>query len=1076
MPATRAAMVAADAATREAMTRGAAVIYQAPLFDGTFLGRADFLRRVETPSASWPWSYEVVDTKLALSPKAYFILQLCNYSEHVARLQGTPPRFAHLVLGSDIETAFRVDDYAAYYRRLKRAFLARAVDPPEAYPAEVPHCAICRWSRACDDVRERDEYLGLIAWMRGSQIARLTAAGLTTISALAAATDEQRPPGMTPESFATLRAQARLQARQRAAFAAQRPPAESYFYELLDHDAGNGFERLPAPDAGDLYFDMEGDPLYTPEGGLEYLFGVYAPSEGAYHAWWARDLGHERAAFEAFIDFVVERRARYPNLHVYHYAPYETVALRRLMGAYGTREDALDDLLRGEVFIDLFAVVRQALRISQPGYSIKKLEPFYGMVRTTDVRRGDDSIVMFETWLAGGDDAILNDIERYNEDDCVSTHRLHGWLLERRRERAAMLGRELPWRTPPREHEPDAAAPADDAAARLLAGVPAILRRADLDAAADDVRVRWLLGHALQYHRREAKPAWWKVFDREENVDRLIEFDHEAIGGLTLCTDVPPYKNAPRERNWTHTYAFPEQQHHLGSGQPRCPVAKAPAGTLVRIDDDTNRLALKVSGALRPDRITALIPGAPLDTRAQRGAIERIARAELDGALAATYPAIADLLLRAVPRLRDRARGARLQPAAVTGAAVADLIAALDDSYLFVQGPPGSGKSTMGGDAIATLIAAGKKVGIVSRSHAAVHALLQKVERAADARGISFAGFYKHSDDDDAYVSPLPTAMIVNVTTNAEIATQPHQLAGGTPWLFARADLDHAYDVLVIDEAGLLSIADALACATAARNVVLLGDPLQLAQVSQGTHPLGTGISVLEHLLGEAHTVAPDRGVFLDVSFRMHPAICAFISNRVYDDRLHAAPQTVGNAVTSEGLGGAGLRYLPVAHTANTRESEEEADAIAAAIALLVEGTVAVRGEPLRRLTAADILIVTPYNAQRRRIAQTLAARGLPRVAVGTVDKFQGQEAPVVFYSLATSSTDDMPRDMSFLFEKNRLNVAVSRAQCLSVLVCSPDLLEARCRTPQEIALASLLCDVVERAHEGHRDALFEVS
>ncbi len=927
----------------------------------------------------------------------------------------------------------------------------------------MPHCAICAWAPSCEAVREGDDYLGLVAWMRQGQIDRLTAAGIATIPQLAAARDDRRPFGMAQTSFETLRAQARLQAKQRAAFAAKRPRAECYSYELLASETGSGFERLPEPDAGDVYFDMEGDPLYTPERGLEYLFGVYAPAEDAYTAYWAQNAALERAAFERFIDFIVARRERYPAMHVYHYAPYETVAIRRLMGAYGTREAEVDALLRGQVFIDLYAVVRQAVRISQPGYSIKKLEPFYGMERTTEVRRGDDSIVMFESWLASGDDAILRDIERYNEDDCVSTHRLHGWLLERRREREAQTGVPLAWRAAPEppkvEDEPE-----NEQAARLLDGVPAFLRRSDLAAATDDVRLRWLLGHALQYHRREAKPAWWKIYDRYENPDQLTEFDHEAIGGLELCADVAPYKKKG-ERNPTYTYAFPEQMYNLGSSSPYCPHAQTGAGTIVQIDDDRNRVAIKVAGSIAPGALRALIPGPPIGTKPQREAIARVARAYEAGTLGRDYPAIEDLLLRRAPRFAGRARGAVLQPQTVTSEALAALIGDLDGSYLFLQGPPGSGKSTSGGEAIAMLLAAGKKVGIVSRSHAAVHNLLHKVELAAASRNLTFRGFYKHSDADDAYVSPLATPMIVNTTGNADVETQPHQLAGGTAWLFAREQLDRAYDVLVIDEAGLLSIGDAIACATAARNVVLLGDPLQLAQVSQGSHPLGTGLSVLEHLLGEAHTVAPDRGVFLDVSYRMHPDICAFVSSRVYDGRLRPGPATPAHAVSARGLGGSGLRYVPVAHAGNARESAEEADTIAGAVARLLDGgSVTAMGKPPRALTAADILIVTPYNAQRRRIVRALADRGLPPVAVGTVDKFQGQEAPVVFYSMATSSTDEMPRDMSFLFEKNRLNVAISRAQCLSVLVCSPDLLEARCRTPQEIALASLLCDFVERA------------
>jgi uncharacterized protein len=1062
---TLAGLTAADAATLDAMASGARIIYQATFFDGTFLGRADFLRRVETPSATWTWSYEVIDTKLALAPKAYFLLQLCNYSEHLERLQGTAPAFGHLVFGSNVEQAYRIADYAAFYRHQKRTFLERVAVPDAAYPHEVGHCAVCRWTQTCEATRERDDYLGLVAWMRQGQIAKLAAAGITSIPTLAAASDDQRPFGMTEQSFATLRHQARLQQKQRVAFATVPLPEERYFSELLDHEAGRGFEQLPQPDAGDVYFDMEGDPLYTPERGLEYLFGVYLADERAYRAFWAHSLADERAAFEQFVDLIVERRRRFPNMHVYHYAPYETTALRRLMGVYGTREDEIDDLLRGQVFVDLFAVVRQSIRISQPSYSIKKLEPFYGMVRTTEVRRGDDSIVMFESWLVDHDDAILRDIERYNEDDCVSTWMLHRWLLKRRADCEAAVGHPLAWRPEP-EPRTSEDVPADDLASRLLDGLPAPESEAELRSAAPDVRMRWLLGNLLNYHRREAKPAWWKLFDRFENVDRLTEFDHEAIGGLALCSDVAPFKVGARGRNFVYTYAFPDQLHNLGSGNPYCPYAQQPAGEVVRIDDDANRLELKLHSELVPTAIRALIPGGPLGTKTQEAALERIARAYDAGTLATTYPAINDLVLRAAPRLRSHPRGTRLQPDDVTSAAIVALVDALDDSYLFLQGPPGSGKSTKGGEAIADLIAAGKRVGIVSRSHKAVHHLLQKVEQVAHARGQRFTGFYKHSKEEDAYVSRLTAPMIVSTDKNALIEEQEHQLVGGTPWLFTRENLDQAYDVLVIDEAGLLSLGDAIACATAARNVVLLGDPLQLAQVSQGSHPVGTSASVLEHLLGPDHTVRPDRGVFLDVSYRMHPAICEFISTSIYDGRLTAGPSTANNRVDAPGVSGAGLRFIPVVHAANGRESQEEADAIADAVTELLRGTVTLFDKPARDLEPHDILIVTPYNAQRRRIAQTLAARGLPPVSVGTVDKFQGQEAPVVFYSMATSSTADMPRDMGFLFEKNRFNVAISRAQCLSIVVCSPELLEARCRTPQDMLLANLLCAFAEKAAE----------
>ncbi|HTU82331.1 MAG TPA: TM0106 family RecB-like putative nuclease [Candidatus Acidoferrales bacterium] len=1054
----------AERATFEAMQSGASIIYQATFFDGRFLGKADFLRRIERPSADWPWSYEVIDTKLALVPKPYYLIQLSNYTEHVARLQGSVPARMHVVLGSGQERSFRTDDFAAYYRHVKERFV-QCMDAPPAntYPFETEHCSVCRWLVRCERQRDRDDHLSVVANVRRDQIAKLEAAGIPTLTALASAPDEARPFGMMESTFEKLRGQARLQHHARS--------TGEMIYELLDHDSGAGFELLPRPDPGDVFFDIEGDPLYAPERGLEYLFGVYLPLEGEYRAWWARSDRDERAAFEALMDFLTERRAAFPEMHVYHYADYETTALRRLMGFYATRERALDDLLRGETFVDLYTVVRQALRISQPSYSIKRLETFYGLSRSTGVKRGDDSIVMFESWLASGDETILHDIERYNEDDCRSTWMLREWLLERRRERESAIGRCLAWSQPRAAEAPDDG-DRSELAARLLDGLPAPRSLREIRQAADSIRGRWLLGHLLDYHAREAKPAYWRLYDRYKNVDRLLEFDHEAIGELKLRGDIPPERD---KHSFVYTYAFPVQQHNLGNDQPFCPDAKCGAGKIVAVDEQNQLLRIKLSKAIVPERLRALIPPGPMATGLQRNAIARIAEAYLDGTLPERHPATLSLLLGRRPRFsteRDR-----VQPATVDARSVSELVASLEGSHLVVQGPPGSGKSTIGASFIVDLLAAGKRVGVLANGHKAIHNLLRKVEETAVLRGTSFRGVQKFTKENEGsrYESPLGVPMVRPVADAKEILEAPHELAAGTPWLFSRDDLTGRYDVLVVDEAGQISLADAVACSPCARNIVLLGDPLQLAQVAEGSHPLGTDLSVLEHLLAGDETVDPKRGVFLDVSYRMHPAICEFVSRIVYDGRLHAAPRCGANRVEDSGLSGSGLRYLPVVHDHNYRSSVEEADAIAEAIAGLLRGTVVVGDAAPRPIGAGDVLVVSPYNAQRKCLRQRLVDAGIEGVAVGTVDKFQGQEAPVVFYSMATSSGAYLPRDLEFLFEKNRLNVAISRAQCLTVLVCSPLLLELRCKTPEQMSLVNLLCAYVESAAPVQRAGAIQI-
>jgi predicted RecB family nuclease len=1076
-PNTPAGLYAAEAATLAAMAAGAQIIYQATFFDGRFVGHADFLRRIERPCARWAWSYEVIDTKLALSPKPYFIIQLCNYSEHLERLQRTPPEHGYVVFGNGQERPFRIAAYGAYYRHLRDSFLQWTQTAQSAYPLEVPHCVTCVWSDDCEARREADDHLSLVAGIRGVQIGKLQDALVTTMTGLAEATG--RPHRMSDATFVNLKTQAKLQVEQRRAIAA----GETYPYRRLfrepekPDEAPNatkdpngalalkppdpaGFGKLPRPAAGDLFFDIEGDPLYRADRGLEYLFGLYLPDENTYIPFWGKNPEEERLAFEACVDFIDARRKQYPDMHVYHYASYEKTALGRLMGTFASRENEVDWFFRAELFVDLFPIVRQALWISQPSYSLKKVEKFYHWRRETTTKGGDDSIVQFELWLTEQDPKILEDIRKYNEDDCRSTHALREWLVELRDEFNAGRAEQIPWRTQhpaPPEPEPDVRTELEET---LLSGIPRPETLAELRALPEEVREGWLLGNLLQYHRRENKPAFWEYFDRCRHVEELAEFDRKAIGGLRRRWDIDPVK-VGRANNLEYVFEYPQQEHDIGD-KPECPDLQK-AVTEIISHDETNRvITLKLSKEMAAT-LRALIPAKPLIHTSRQAGIERIAQALVDGTLRRDNPATSALLRCEPPRFSGRPLGATIQPGTIDGASIAGAIAALDRSYLFIQGPPGSGKSTTGADAIVARMIAGERIGLMANSHKALHGLLHKIEAAAQAARFRFDGVHKMSQTDDSeFVSRLPAPM---VRSEEKVPTLDARLHSGTAYFWATAQPEDLFDTMIIDEAGQVSLADALNASMAARNVVLLGDPQQLPMVTQGTHPAGTARSVLQHLLGDAETVPPDRGIFLGTSFRMQPDIATFVSETSYEGRLHADARTLGNRVASSGLRGGGLVHLAVHHEGNERYSLEEADRIVAEVrALLHDGTFVRFENPLERIEQRHVVVVTPYNLQRRKIEDALVAAGFVDVQVGTVDKFQGLEAPVVFYSMATSSGDDLPRDMTFLFDRNRFNVAVSRAQCLSVLVCSPRLLDARCRNAEQMELANLLCSFVERA------------
>jgi predicted RecB family nuclease len=1012
----------ADAdATKEALRAGAEVIYQAGFEHEGWRGIADFLERVGTPSDLGPWSYEVADTKLARHSKPTYILQLCFYTEQVARIQGREPDYFHVILGSGERDSYRPSEFSAYYRRVRARFLAALEAGIDVYPLPVPHCPFCDFKERCEQRWEEDDHPVLVASIRRDQIPKLAAMGITTLEELANAQDDERPPQMQPATFDSLRVQAELQLHHRT--------TGEHTKRLLQPEAARGFALLPPPSPGDLFFDIEGDPFWEPRAGLEYLWGV--SNADGYRAFWAHDREQEKQALEDFVDLVRERLERDPTLHVYHYASYETSALKRLMGEYGTREDEIDDLLRRGVFVDLFRVVRQALRHSHPRYSLKNVETFF-MEREAELRAGDDSILMYEQWLDTRDGALLQELEAYNAEDCESTRQLRDWLLELRAEAESQYGRQIAWPGLPELREPpEGTEETAELQAALLADEEDELHR--------------LAGQLLDYHRREAKPVWWAFFNRYgSSPEELSEIDVEAIGGIE--PDGPPVGSG---KSLVHPFTFPPQQHKLSPGQSVSdPLTLDSAGTIDWLDDEHGRLGLR-RGPRHEDLPLprSLIPGGAIPTKAQQEALRRLGRSILDGS--PRYPALEAILRRDLPRIRGHEAGAPLPQDDLEAAR--DLVEGLDSSFLVVQGPPGSGKTYTAARLIVRLISRGRRVGVTALSHKAINNLLAEVEKVAREEGVEFSGLKKGGD----YEGPF-----IESSGNQADFDDPgeHLLLAGTSWLFSRASMEGLVDTLFVDEAGQFALADALASGTSARNVVLLGDQQQLAQVSQGIHPEGAGASVLEHLLAGEETVPPERGLFLGKTWRMHPKICQFVSEMSYEGRLHPVAQCARRAVNGE----AGLRFIAVEHEGNRQASREEADVIAREIQSLVGGTYTNCDGVERRLGYDDILVVAPYNAQVRCLRAALPER----VRVGTVDKFQGQEAPVVFFSMATSSGDDLVRAIGFLFSRNRLNVAVSRAKALAVLVCSPKLLEIRCRTIEDMRLVNALCRFVELASE----------
>jgi predicted RecB family nuclease len=1019
-------LYAAEAETLAAMRAGADVVFQATFFDGRWRGHADFLLKVDAPSDLGPWSYEVADTKLARRAKPAAVIQLCAYAEHVARLQGRWPDEVEVVTGDGERHRHRVADAVAYYRAAKARLEAFAADPVVA-PDPVAHCSVCPWVERCDAERRRADHLSLVAGMRRDMSVKLRRAGVHTVEALASSVVGEPVTGMGLPTADRLRHQARLQLLARADGEVR--------YELLDPQPDRGLLSLPAPSPGDLFFDLEGDP-WAADGGLEYLFGV-VDTDGGYRAFWGHTPDEERRSFEAFVDLVVERLERHPDLHVYHYAPYEVSALKRLMGRYGTREAEIDRLLRGEVLVDLYRVVRQGVRISQEGYGLKRLEPLYLPAREGELKDGASSIVWYEDWLESRDASLLEGIRAYNELDCISTLRLRDWLEARRRELPEVERPELPDSAPS-----DQVAEADAVEEEL----------------AEQLRVRGddLLAGLLGWHRREMKPEWWRWFDRIARSDEELVNDHECLAELH-------YLGVAREEGQSsvHRYGFDvAQEHKISLGdKPVDPRTGKGAGEVVGLDLAGGTIDLKRATRSAAPHPTALIPARPFDNKVQREAVVRLARRVLEhpeGAPPADR-AVLDLIRGRTPRLLDHVDGAPLVREGESGSdAALRLAPRLLGGCLAVQGPPGSGKTWTGAALVVDAVRRGKRVGITAQSHKAIGNLLEGVMRRAADEGVAVRAMQRASEADACTAAGVECAAKNDVVDEA-LALQTVDVVAGTSFLFARHELAQRFDLVVVDEAGQLSLANVAAVAGAATDLVLLGDPQQLAQVSKGSHPPGVSASALEHLLDGGATIAVERGVFLEASHRMHPEVCRFVSAIAYDDRLEPDPACAAQELAGVG---AGLRWVPVEHEGNRTRSEEEAAVVAGIVDDLRGRSWTDKDGQQSWLDLEDILVIAPYNAQVAMLAEALP----PGARIGTVDRFQGQEAAVVLYSLAASSADDIPRGVDFLLSTNRLNVAVSRARALAVLVGSPALLRAPCNTTKQLGLVNALCRFVEDA------------
>ncbi len=1064
---------AAGAQTLDLLRSGADVIVQPALGLGHWYGRPDVLLRVDKPSALGAWSYEIADTKLTRDTRAGTILQLGVYSEMLRAVQGASPERFYVVT-PDLKVPFRTDDYAAYFRWIRAQMEGVVVQGDEVvaaahYPEPVDHCDVCPWFSKCNKKRHDDDHLSIVAAISRLQRRELESRGVATLTALARLPVPLpfKPSRGAVETYVRVHEQARVQLESQG----KTQPV----HELLPLEEGKGLSRLPAPSPGDVFLDLEGDS-FAREGGRQYLFGVVtldAAGTPTYRAFWALDDREERQAFESVMDLIVRSWKTHEGMHVYHYAPYEPTALKALMGRYATREEDLDELLRAGRFVDLYGVVRQGLRVGIERYSIKNLEVLYGFERTVQLEQASRSLRVMEQALELGcagtvAKEVRETVEGYNRDDCVSAFHLRNWL-ERLRAEMVASGKSIPRPTP---QQGEASEKVDERArrvealrAQLLDGVPQ--GRADRS---PEQQARWLLAYLLDWHRREDKASWWEYFRLRDLPEQDLFDEPQAVAGLTYTGRVDAACRSKTGRptgSVIDRYRYPAQEIEIRPKDELKLNDGTKLGDVVRVDRTAFTIDVRKGPTQAERHPTAAFAHKYVKTDVLEDAIYRFGETvaklrAVSSDKSQPNPVAGHLLLAETPRLRSGKFGPAAGESAVQFAV--RVVSDLDQTTLAIQGPPGSGKTFSGGEMICALVAQGKKVGVTATGHKVIRNLLEAVAKAAKEKKVVDVRLAHRTDDPEAGDAMSIAALDSNEGARTALQSGQVNVLGGTAWLWARPEFANSVDVLFVDEAGQMSLANVLAVSAAAKSIVLLGDPQQLDQPQKGTHPEGVNVSALEHILGDHQTIPPDRGIFLPITWRLAPSICAFTSELFYEGKLASKSGLEHQRLAGVGeLDGSGVRVIEVQHDGNRNSSEEEIDVVAGLVArLTAQGARWVdEDRDVTQITSADILIVAPYNAQVVRLAQRLEPTG---VRVGTVDKFQGQQAPVVIYSMATSRPEDAPRGMEFLYSLNRLNVATSRAMCMAILVASPRLFEPECGTPRQMRLANALCRYRELA------------
>ena len=1050
--------------TKEALKKGYDLIHKAHFeYDG-WSGEIDFLIKGEN-------GYEVYDTKLTTMPKPEHIIQICIYTEWLKTMRsGLLPEKMHLILGDKKNTvSYKVRDYQLYFQRNKAKYLDfLSLKKHTVEPEKCDFCKLCEWADSCEKQWIEEDHLNQIVNTRNDQIQKIKKHGIKTLKAFSQLNESEKIKDLNPLTFKTHLSQAKLLIKS-----IQSGQPE---HKLLEIKEQRGFNKLPKKTKNDIFFDIEGiDKVLNEEDsennktGLEYLFGLYyfENDKPKFKYFEAHNKNEEKKALVNLLEFIGEHLKKYPESYIYHYNHYEKTALINLVKKHDTNFAQVNDLLREEKLIDLFHVVKQGMQVSEKQYSLKNLEKHYGFKRVGEIKKANESTDIYLDWVETQEKELFDKIILYNKEDCVSTYELREWLLDIKpantswHKEKELIERERNWEKENAEYK------------KLI------------NKELKSLEIKNILSDILGYHKREDMVYWVDFYNRTSNKipEQLIE-NAECIGDMI---------QAKKEKNEkgvnVYTYKYDEQEFKIKE-KDRIDDAldgdfkTKSIGKIINIENHNNLIQIESKNDDLPKNLSiardTYVNSDPIIEGVLRFVKSAIKKEK-------KYQATHEILNKNFPNIEGLEKGKDILNSENFSSdeeflkQSLKIVEQIDHSYLYFQGPPGVGKTHTAAHIILELLKKTKKVGITANSHKVIFNLLSKIEELAVEDNFIFKGFHKPGSDKDKRFNDgkfIKNTARVKVGKTKEgkplykeqmdllFESLEADLFSGTAWCFTRYDkktghpaCDQRLDYIFIDEASQLSIADTVAISLAAENVIIIGDQMQLGSPTRALHPGESGNSAPQYLLEDKDTIPSNKGIFIEKSRRLHPDVCSFISENFYDSRLKSHEFTKKRSIKFSDkeklLTSSGIILLDAKHKEISRQKSVEEGEIIKKLFKKIIGSTFIdetkREKIERKITIEDILVVAPYNVQVNYLKSILPEGS----KIGTIDKFQGQEAPISIVSMTSTNSESLPRNIDFFFSRNRLNVAISRSQCLSIVIMNKELLETNCKKIEHIKLVN---------------------